>query len=115
LNRIITGDEMWVHYSELETKAQSKQWKRAGSPPPKKFKLSPSPGKVILVAFWDSRIMILTHSIAKGQTVTAKYYSEVILKNLREKLKQMRPLPYSRSHSGGYQLLQMAIVVSSSL
>jgi transposase len=26
-----------------------------------------------------------------GQTVTAKYYSEVILKNLREKLKQMRP------------------------
>jgi hypothetical protein len=27
----------------------------------------------------------------KGQTVTAKYYSEVILKNLREKLKQMRP------------------------
>jgi hypothetical protein len=29
LNRIITGDEMWFHYSEPETKAQSKQWKRA--------------------------------------------------------------------------------------
>jgi histone-lysine N-methyltransferase SETMAR len=28
---------------------------------------------------------------AKGQTITAKYYSEVILKHLREKLKQMRP------------------------
>jgi hypothetical protein len=25
LNRITTGDEMWVHYSEPETKAQSKQ------------------------------------------------------------------------------------------
>jgi hypothetical protein len=35
LNRIITKDEMWVHYSEPETKAQSKKWKRAGSPPPK--------------------------------------------------------------------------------
>jgi hypothetical protein len=45
----------------------------------------------MLVAFWDSRGMILTHFIPKGQTVTAKYYSEVILKNLREKLKQMRP------------------------
>jgi hypothetical protein len=35
--------------------------------------------------------MILTHFMPKGQTVTAKYYSEVILKNLGEKLKQMRP------------------------
>jgi hypothetical protein len=61
LNRIITADKMWVHYSEPETKAQSKQWKRAGSPPPKTFKLSPSAGKVMLVAFLDSRGMILTH------------------------------------------------------
>ena len=44
---IATGDEMWVHYAEPETKAQSKQWKRAGFPPPK----SPSSGKVMLVAF----------------------------------------------------------------
>jgi histone-lysine N-methyltransferase SETMAR len=91
LNRIITGNEMWVHYSEPETKAQSKQWKRAGSQPPKKFKMSPSAGKVMLVAFWDSRGMILTHFMPIGQTVIAKYYSEVILKNHREKLKQMRP------------------------
>ena len=26
---------------------------QAGSPPPKKFKLSPSAGKVMLVAFWE--------------------------------------------------------------
>jgi hypothetical protein len=45
----------------------------------------------MLVAFWDSRGMILIHFMPKGQTVTAKFYSEVILKNLREKLKQMRP------------------------
>ena len=75
-NRIITGDEMWVHYSKPETKAQLKQWKQAGSPPPKKFKLSPSAGKVMLVAFWDSRGIILIHFMPKGQTVTAKYYSE---------------------------------------
>ena len=35
LNSIITGDEMWLHYTEPETKAQSKQWIRSGSPPPK--------------------------------------------------------------------------------
>ena len=31
---------MWVHYADPETKARSKLWKRAGSPTPKKFKLS---------------------------------------------------------------------------
>ena len=35
LNRIVTWDEMWVHYAEPRTKAQSKQWKRVGFPPPK--------------------------------------------------------------------------------
>ena len=44
LNCIVTLDEMWVCYAEPETKAQSKQLKPAGSPPPKKFKLSPSTG-----------------------------------------------------------------------
>ena len=39
LNCFVTGDEMWVHCAEPETKAQSKQWKRAGSQPPKKIKL----------------------------------------------------------------------------
>ena len=35
LNWIVIGDEMWVHYAEPETKAQSKKWKKSGSPPPK--------------------------------------------------------------------------------
>ena len=41
LHCIFTGDVMWVHYAEPETKVQSKLWKPAGSSPPKKFKLSP--------------------------------------------------------------------------
>ena len=52
LNTIVTGNEMWNHYAEPETKAQSKQWKLASSPPPMKFKLSPSAGKIMLVAFF---------------------------------------------------------------
>ena len=62
----------------------SKQWQGAGSPPSMKFKLSPSAGKVMLVAFWDSTGIILAHLVSKGQTVTARYYSEVILKNSKK-------------------------------
>ena len=72
LKCIVTGDEMWVHYAEPETKAQLKQWKRAVSPPPKKFKLSPYAGKTMLVAFWDSNGTILAHFMPKNQTVTAR-------------------------------------------
>ena len=75
---VVTGDEMWVHSTEPETRAQSKRWKRASSPPPKKFKLSPSAGKVMLVAFWDSRVIILAHFMPKDPSVTARYHSEVI-------------------------------------
>ena len=59
LNCIVTGNEMLVHYAEPETKALSEQWKRAGSPIPKKCKLSAFAGKVMLVGFWDSPGTIL--------------------------------------------------------
>ena len=52
LNCIVTGDGMWVHYAERETNAQSRQWKRAGSPLPKKFKLSPFASKVCWLLFF---------------------------------------------------------------
>ena len=48
LNCFVTGDEMSIYYAEPETKAQAKQWKRPGSSPPKKFKLSPFAGTVLL-------------------------------------------------------------------
>ena len=74
LNCIVTRDEMKVHYAESETKPQSNQWKRACSQPSKNFKLSPSAGKVTLVAFRYSRRII---QLPKGRTVTAWYCSEV--------------------------------------
>ena len=36
LKKVITRDESWVYSSDLETKAQSSQWKLPGSPCPKK-------------------------------------------------------------------------------
>ena len=87
LNCSVTDDEMCVQYAEAETNGQPKQWKQAGSPPLKKFKLSSSAGKVLLVAFWNSCGIILAHFMPKGQTVTARYYSEVILK--KRKLKKL--------------------------
>ncbi|UYV77488.1 hypothetical protein LAZ67_15001241 [Cordylochernes scorpioides] len=65
LQRVITGDEAWVYGYDVETKAQSSQWKLPHEPRPKK---APSPGR----------------------TVNKEYYLQV-MRNLREEIRQKRP------------------------
>ena len=55
LLRLVTVDETWVHYYELENKAQSRQWVGPGSPMPKKFKNQPSAGKVMATVFFEHK------------------------------------------------------------
>jgi hypothetical protein len=50
LERIVTGDEMWVHYHSPETKRTSIAWKHPGSQRSKRFKRVRSAGK--LAKWW---------------------------------------------------------------
>ena len=64
------------------------QWKRAGYPSTKKFKLSPSAARVMLVAFFGFALkIILAHFMTKFQTVAIRYYSEVMLKKQKKQKK----------------------------
>lgn len=89
LARVVTQDETWVHHFDPETKEQSKQWKHKSSPPPRKFKLSSSAGKVMASVFWDSQGVLLIDYLAKGETITGNYYAR-LLKTLRDKIKEKR-------------------------
>jgi hypothetical protein len=51
LNRIVRGDESWVHHYQPESKRASGQWKHPSSPSTKKFKVTPSDGKFICTVF----------------------------------------------------------------
>ena len=53
LKKVITGDELWVYIYDLETKAQSSQWKLPGSPHLKKAWQSHSKIKTMLTVFFD--------------------------------------------------------------
>jgi hypothetical protein len=57
LNRTVTriGDESWVHHYQPEPKRASMQSKHPSSPSTKKFKVTPSTGKVMLTLFWEDR------------------------------------------------------------
>ena len=53
LKKVITGDESWVYGYDIETKAQSFQWKHTESPRPKKARQVRSNVKVLLTVFFD--------------------------------------------------------------
>ncbi|UYV65333.1 hypothetical protein LAZ67_3003977 [Cordylochernes scorpioides] len=90
LQRVITGDEAWVYGYDVETKAQSFQWKLPHEPRPKKARQVRSNVKVLLTVFFDCRGVVHHEFLPQGRTVNKKYYLQV-MRNLREAIRQKRP------------------------
>jgi hypothetical protein len=59
LQRIVTGDEMWVHHVTPERKQVSTTSKHASSPTSKKFKTTQSAKKIMATVFWDHKGVFL--------------------------------------------------------
>ena len=78
LSRLVTVDEIWFHYYELENKAQSRQSVGPGSPRPKKFKTQPSAGKVMATVFWDAQAVIMLDFLTKKSTIIGAYYANLL-------------------------------------
>lgn len=49
----------WVHYYVPESKQDSMQWYKKGTPPPNKFKVSKSSGKMMATIFWNLEGILL--------------------------------------------------------
>ncbi|UYV63473.1 hypothetical protein LAZ67_2004165 [Cordylochernes scorpioides] len=69
LQRVITGDEAWVYGYDVETKAQSSQWKLPHEPRPKKARQVRSNVKVLLTVFFDCRGVVHHEFLPQGRTV----------------------------------------------
>ncbi|UYV61773.1 hypothetical protein LAZ67_1006451 [Cordylochernes scorpioides] len=90
LQRVITGVEAWVYGYDVETKAQSFQWKLPHEPRPKKVRQVRSNVKVLLTVFSDCRGVVHHEFLPQGRTVNKEYYLQV-MRNLREVIRQKRP------------------------
>ncbi|UYV79066.1 hypothetical protein LAZ67_17000982 [Cordylochernes scorpioides] len=89
LQRVITGDEAWVYGYDVETKAQSSQWKLPHEPRPKKARQVRSNVKVLLTVFFGCRGVVHHEFLPQGRTVNKEYYLQV-MRNLREAICQKR-------------------------
>ena len=89
LERIVTGDETWVHYYQPESKQASMQWKHLESPTPTKFKVVQSAGKVMATVFWDVHGVLLVEFQEHGRTVNVASYC-AILQRLKQAILRKR-------------------------
>ena len=80
LSQIVTGDESCAHHFEPKIKCASMQWKHPASPAHKKFKVTPSSGKVLLTVFWDCQGVLLTKFQQRDHTVTSASYCTILMK-----------------------------------
>jgi transposase len=81
LDYIVTGEETWVSFVNVETKEQSKQRMHTHSPNKlKKFKQT-STRKLMATVFWDRNGMLMVEFMQQETTVSSEVYCE-IQKNL---------------------------------
>ena len=88
-DRVVTGDESWVHHYDPETQIEAKEWRHPGSPRPCRPRAKSSAGKIMLTVFWDVHGVLLVDFLAHKQTITGAYYAN-LLKKLRDAVKQKR-------------------------
>lgn len=91
LDRIVAGDESWCLHYDPETKCMSQQWKHSLSPRPKKSRVIPSTGKVMLTLFFDCHRPLLIDWLPKGSTINANCYGET-LDHWRRAIKELRQM-----------------------
>ena len=99
LESFITGDESRLHHYDHEGIQASSVWKSPGSPTPKKAKVVPSAGKVMVITFFDCNGMIYQHADPPHTTVTGMYYTSVLTK-LQKHIEKKRP----QLHRTGWRL-----------
>ena len=86
LKKVISGDGSWLCGYDIETKAQSSQWKHLEEPRLKKACQVRSNVKVFLNVSFDCNGVVHHEFFPQGRTVNREYYLEV-MRRLRKAIK----------------------------
>ncbi|EYC37300.1 hypothetical protein Y032_0807g2447 [Ancylostoma ceylanicum] len=89
LQRVVTGDELWIHHYDPESQEQSREWRRPGSPRPVRPRMEPTAGKVLATIFWDAEGILLVDYLKENATIAGHYYANLLFQ-LREAIKEKR-------------------------
>lgn len=92
LDRIVTGDEKWILYNNVQRK---RSWKLSGEGAEPISKAGLHPVKVLLCVWWDAKGIIYYELLQQGQTIDADKYCDQLVK-LDAAIKLKRPILANR-------------------
>ena len=78
LKMIGTSNELWAYGYDIETKAQSSQWKRIEEPRTKNASQYRSYVKVLHTVFFDCNGVVHHKYLLKARTVNKEYFIEIM-------------------------------------
>lgn len=87
LNRMITGDEKWITYDNIERK---RSWSKRGEASQTVAKPVLTTRKVMLSIWWDWKGVVYYELLQPGQTIDSELYCQQLTK-LREAIREKRP------------------------
>jgi hypothetical protein len=92
VDRIVTGDETWVHNYQPDSKRASMQWKYPSSSSIKKFNVTSTPcaGKFMIILFGDFQRLLLAQFQKRHKILNSASYREFLLK-LRDAIRRKGP------------------------
>lgn len=91
VNNIVTGDETWLYYYDVPTKAQNKVWVFDDDDTPVIVRKSRSVKKKMIAVFFKSSGILERVVLDTQKTVTAKWYTEQCLPKVIGSMKNLRP------------------------
>jgi hypothetical protein len=80
LKHVITGDETWVSFVNVETKEQSKQWMHTHSPNKPRNLNKRLPARKLMATICDRTNVLLVEFMKQGTTITSEVYCETLKK-----------------------------------
>ena len=102
ISNLLTGDEIWMHMSEPQRRADNKQWKRKDKKKrPCTAKRTISSKKMLYAIFFNSSGPVIQVPCPSGHTVTGRFYKNSVLKKVKEFYNTKRP---SKGWSGVHLL-----------
>jgi histone-lysine N-methyltransferase SETMAR len=88
---VVTGDETYIHLYDAPTRKESKLWLCEDEPPPDQVKRERTVKKFCYAVFFRSTGLVKAIRLTEQKTITAKWFVEVCLPQVFEKICSDRP------------------------
>ena len=91
LEEVVTGDETWIYHFQPDSKAKAKVWVSSEGDRPVIARRCKTSNCMLYAIFFDSKGPVLQIPVAKGSSVTGKFYRESVLTQLVDFYQKRRP------------------------